>query len=299
MANPFSQPVRDFLAFLRVECGLAANTLSAYEADLAKLVAHCHRQGIHDSDRLTGLILIDHLKSLREEGMASSSIARHLATLRTFGKFLANNGYAKEDPAQLLERPVTWKKLPHGMHTKQIDRLLEAPLPDEKMYLRDKALLELMYATGCRASEAGDIHLGDLHPDLGVVKVTGKGNRQRLVPIGQPASQAIETYLRDLRPSLHRDNASTDRLFLSERGTPLNRFTIWHIVKKHAARAGLRDVHPHTIRHTFATHMLSGGADLRVVQELLGHAQVTTTQIYTHVDQGRLRSIVKQFHPRP
>ena len=167
------------------------------------------------------------------------------------------------------------------------------------MYLRDKALLELMYATGCRASEAGDLKMADLHNDLGVVKITGKGNRQRLVPIGRHAAEAIEQYLQELRPRLVKEARPTDRLLLSERGTPMNRFTVWHTVKKHAARAGLRDVHPHTIRHTFATHMLSGGADLRVVQELLGHARVTTTQIYTHVDQSRLRSIVKKHHPRP
>jgi integrase/recombinase XerD len=299
MANLFSQPVRDFLAYLRVECGLATNTLIAYETDLNQFVDHATAAGLSDLNKLTGLHLIEHLRALRLDGLASSSIARHLATLRAFGKFLANNGYITQDPAEMLERPTTWKILPHGIHTKQIGRLLESPNPKDKMYLRDLALLELMYATGCRASEAGAIHLNDMHPDIGIVKITGKGNRQRLVPVGRPAAKAIEQYLQDLRPKLLRPDAPNDHLLLTERGTPMDRFIVWHTVKKHAARAGLRDVHPHTIRHTFATHLLSGGADLRVVQELLGHARVTTTQIYTHVDQERLRSIMKQFHPRP
>ena len=156
-----------------------------------------------------------------------------------------------------------------------------------------------MYATGCRASEAGTITTQDLHTDLRVVKITGKGNKQRIVPIGTPALDAIQHYQQALRPHLHKPDHPTDALLLTRRGTPLDRFRVWHIVKKHAARAGVPPLHPHTIRHSFATHLLSGGADLRVVQELLGHAKITTTQIYTHVDRDRLKAIVQSHHPRP
>jgi len=299
MADPFSQPVRDFLSYLRVECGLAANTLEAYGADLKRLSDFLVDRGITRLADVDGPTLIDHLRDLRAQGLASSSIARHLATLRAYGRFCYSARYCDRDPAENLERPTTWKKLPHGIHTKQIDRLLEAPQPGDRMHLRDRALIELMYATGCRASEAGALTLDDLHRDVRVVKITGKGNRQRLVPIGGPAMAAIDDYLEGLRPKLLRPDKPTAALLLTERGTPMSRFVVWAAVKKLAARAGLRDVHPHTLRHTFATHLLGGGADLRVVQELLGHAQVTTTQIYTHVDQGRLKAIIDNHHPRP
>ncbi len=298
MADSFAQPVREFLAYLRVECGLSANTLLAYEADLDRLVEDLQATGAADPAALSGARLIQHLRQLRDAGLNSRSIARHMSTLRMFGRFLAANGYCPADPSELLETPKTWRTMPQVMHLKQVEALLNAVDPASVTGRRDRAVLETLYATGARASEIGTIALNDLHAELGVVKIQGKGNRQRIVPIGRPALAAIERYLRESRPRLFKPERPTDRLFLTQRGTAFDRFRVWHLVRKYARRAGVRHVHPHTLRHSFATHLLGGGADLRVVQELLGHAKVTTTQIYTHVDRDRLRQIVRKHHPR-
>jgi integrase/recombinase XerD len=287
-----------FLAYLRVECGLSTNTVESYRFDLMRLARFLADRAVVNPSGLDGSLLVAHLRELKRQDLAGSTISRHLATLRAFGRFLAFSGYCKENPAELLERPAIWKRLPRGMHTRQIEKLLSSPLPEEKMYVRDIAVLETMYATGCRASELGAIKLSDYHEPLGVVKLQGKGNRQRLVPIGLPAIQAVRRYLDEQRPQLLRADRPTDALFLTERGEPMTRFTVFAMIRKHAMRSGLREVHPHTLRHTFATHMLAGGADLRVVQELLGHARITTTEIYTHVDQGRLKTVIDKFHPR-
>jgi integrase/recombinase XerD len=299
MASRFSQPVREFLTYLRVECGLAENTLSAYGADLKRLRRSLASRGVADPAEIEGTHLVEHLRDLRHEGLDSTSIARHLATLRAFGRFLVHYNYREHDPAELLERPTAWRRLPRGLPVDHIEKLLEAPDPAERLYLRDRSLLELMYATGCRAGEVGLIRLEDWDETLGVVRITGKGARQRIVPVGRPAMRIVREYLTELRPELVREERPSDRLLLTERGTPMSRFTVFAVVKKHAARAGLSEVHPHKLRHTFATHLLSGGADLRVVQELLGHARITTTQVYTHVDQSRLKSVVERHHPRP
>ena len=300
MADHFRQALRNFLAYLRIECGLAANSLLAYEDDLNQLFEYCIAQGLTGPSQLDGALFIAHLRDLRANNLASSTIARHLATLRSFGRYLAHNQITPTDPSELLERPATWRKVPKAAHLKHIQALLEAPDPEtDTLYHRDLALIETLYATGCRASEIGTIECNDLHNDLGVIKITGKGNRQRLVPIGKPALAAIHRYLSEQRPQLLRPNKPTDRLFITERGTPVDRFVIFAVVRKYARRAGLNNVHPHTLRHTFATHLLSGGADLRAVQEMLGHARVTTTQLYTHIDQDRLRKVINSHHPRP
>ena len=298
MADRFSKPVREFLAYLRIECGLSPNTAAAYEADLKKLRGFLAPRGVGDPAHLDGTQLVAYLRRLRADGMAPASIARHLATMRAFGRFLVHYRYLEHDPAELLERPATWRRLPRTIHTRQIDKLLGALDPADRLYLRDLALLETMYATGCRAGEVASIGLDDLHEEIGVVKLTGKGRRQRIVPLGRPAWRALRAYVEDARPAQLREDRPTDRVFLSVRGRPLDRFGVFRMVKKYARRAGLHDVHPHTIRHTFATHLLGGGADLRVVQELLGHANIATTQIYTHVDSGRLRSVIERYHPR-
>lgn len=297
--SPLSVPLCDFLTHLRVECGLAANTLAAYEDDLRQFFNHLADRSITAPAQISGEHMIDHLRQLRSLDRAGSTVARHLAALRSFGRFLVHFGYTQTDPSEMLERPVTWKRLPQTMHLKHIEKLLAAPDPADRLYLRDIALLELMYATGCRASEIAGISLGDLHPDLQVVKITGKGNKQRIVPVGKPALAAIDKYLHELRPSLLHPDRPTDRLLLTARGTPLDRFVVFQVIRKHARTAGIPRVHPHMLRHTFATHMLGGGADLRVVQELLGHSRITTTQVYTHVDQDRLRAVISRHHPRP
>lgn len=298
MATPLPQLVREFLTYLRIECGLAANTLQAYASDLDQLIAFCTERGATTADRLDFSLLVDHLKDLRTAGLSSRSIARHLATMRMLCRFAAANGHCENDPSDLLQTPRMWKTMPDVMHTTQVQKLLDAVDPASRTALRDRAVLELMYACGCRASEIGALRLTDLHTELGVLLITGKGNKQRLVPIGRPAMEAIDTYLRELRPKLVRPDKPTDRLFVTLRSTCLDRIQVWHIVKRYARAAGMGAVHPHTLRHSFATHLLAGGADLRVVQELLGHANIATTQVYTHVDRERLRSIVKQHHPR-
>lgn len=297
-----------FVGYLRVECGLAPASIEAYERDLRDLFGSEACEGVTSPRELTPRQLADHLASLKaDRGLAPASVSRHLATLRVFGRWLAARELAETNPAELLERPTRWKKLPGVLSPNQVRRLLGAPVPpqraasaaDSVLHLRDRAMLELMYASGLRASEVGAMGMDDVLHDIGVVRVTGKGNKQRLVPMGAPAQQALDAYLQDARAILVRGDARDQgRLLLSRTGRPLERVAVWQIVKKHAATAGLEGVHPHVLRHSFATHLLSGGADLRVVQELLGHADIATTQIYTHVDASRLRSVHKQFHPR-
>lgn len=304
MANPcrFEQLVRECLTYLRVEAGLSPATLDAYGRDLRDLVEHRRAAGVTTPEQLHSQHLADHLRDLhRERGLQPSSIARHLATTRVFTRYLLANGYVSEDPSQVLERPMQWRRLPGVLSPKQMTALLEAPEQCRSRYwLRDRAMLETMYAAGLRATETAGLAVGDYNPTLGVVVVTGKGGRQRLVPIGAPARKWIERYLSEQRPMLARfeDGRDRGRLFISQSGRPLERVAIWQIVRRNAQLAGLRDVHPHRLRHSFATHLLTGGADLRMVQELLGHADISTTQIYTHVDSSRLRDVMRKHHPR-
>lgn len=298
----FDQPVRDFLAYLRVEAGLSPATLEAYGRDVRDMVADLEEQGVAGFDAVKAEHLAEHLRRLhRERKMESTSIARHLASLRVLFRFLHANNVIRENPARLLERPTQWRRLPGVLSPKQVKALIEAPSPEMgDLWMRDRAMLELLYAGGLRATEIATLKLTDYNATLGVLIVTGKGSKQRMVPIGKPAQEWLDRYLAETRPTLMRfgDNRDEGRLMLSNTGRPLERVAVWQIVRRNAIRAGLRDVHPHMLRHSFATHMLAGGADLRVVQELLGHADIATTQIYTHVDRSRLRSVVKKHHPR-
>ena len=294
----FDGPVHEFLSFCRVECGFAPATLDAYARDLRDLADWMHDQE-HTSWReldLTGITR--HLRWLDARGLAVSSIARHVATIRVFGRFLESVGRTATNPAKLISQPTTWHKLPDVLHPQQMQRLLAAPQPEELLYLRDAALLELLYAGGLRASEVANLDCDRLHEDLGVARVLGKGQKERIVPLGKPALSAARQYSQDLRPNLLKPHLPTNRLLLSRTGRPISRIVVWQVVEKHARRAGFNDVHPHTLRHSFATHLLAGGADLRVVQELLGHANIQTTQIYTHVDSTRLKEVIEKFHPR-
>jgi integrase/recombinase XerD len=299
-------PLRDqFLQFIRIECGLLPNSIAAYTRDINLLLADLHARGVAGPRDITPRHLSDHLSSLKTvRGMEGSSVVRHLATIKVFCRWLGARGFVDGNPADLLERPHRWKRLPGVLSPSQLNSLLEAPCaaPDESgppLWMRDRAMLELMYASGLRASEVGAVSLRDYHETLGIVRLTGKGNKQRLVPVGKPARRSLETYVRECRPLLVKPGGR-DRgaLLLSRSGRPLERVAVWQIVKRWSIAAGLREVHPHMLRHSFATHLLAGGADLRVVQELLGHADIATTQIYTHVDHSRLRSVHKKFHPR-
>ena len=296
---------RGFMQFITIECGLRPASIEAYNRDLDELLTHLRSLGLVSPDEITPRHLSDHIRYLTaERGLAGSSVVRHLATVRVFCRWLHATGRVPQNPADVLERPTSWKKLPGVMSPGQIRRLLAAPMaeleakPGQAVYaLRDKAILELMYASGLRASEVCAVTLEDYVEEGGVVRVTGKGDKQRLVPMGTPAMSAIHDYVTDARPKLA-EASERPTMFLSRTGRALERVAIWQIVRKHADAAELKDIHPHLLRHTFATHLLSGGADLRVVQDLLGHADIATTQIYTHVDGDRLRQVHKQFHPR-
>ncbi len=280
----FDQQVRDFFGYLRVEAGLSPATLEAYRYDLDLLREDLVSDGVKCSGKVTPAHLAAHIRQLhKERGLQASN-------------------KIESDPARLLETPTRWKKLPDVLSPKKMKQLIEAANPSSgRLWQRDRSLAELMYAGGMRASEVAGIKPDDFKETLGVVMVTGKGDKQRLVPVGKPAIDALNTYLKELRPTLLRfdDGRDEGRLLLSNTGRPLERVAVWQIIRKMAKNAELGDVHPHTIRHSFATHMLSGGADLRVVQELLGHSDIGTTQIYTHIDRSQLKAVVAKYHPRP
>lgn len=292
--------VQTFLDQLAVEHGLAANTIAAYRRDLADLqrfLASCARP-------LADLVITDvqaFLRSLQDRGLAVSSIARHLSSMKMFLRFAFDRGLLGKDLASLLETPKKWRLLPGTLRVPQVDALMNAPDgdDDDPMRLRDRALLELLYATGLRVSELTSLKISDVDLKIGFLRCIGKGRRERIVPVGRSAIDAVTAYLSECRPRLVRE-PDGGRLFLSRTGRPLERTNAWRLVRKYARQIGLRGkVSPHTLRHCFATHLLQGGADLRIVQDLLGHVDVSTTQIYTHVDSDRLKSIHQKFHPRP
>jgi integrase/recombinase XerD len=298
-----SSAINAFITYIELELGLAANTVSAYRADLLSFAGFCADPGGSSLAKATAETVGRYLQYLQEtRKLEISSMLRNVATLKAFFKFATGRGLAAVNPMELMDRPHQWKKLPDVLGRQQITALLKAVDPEHRLALRDRAILELFYACGLRASELAELTLTDLHLDLGIVRVIGKGRKERIVPIGGPATDALQEYLTKLRPALLAVKTSrakqTNRVFVSRSGGPITRIVLWQLVRKMARKAGLRQIHPHTLRHTFATHLLSGGADLRVVQELLGHADVGTTQIYTHVDADRLKEVHRKHHPR-
>ena len=295
-----------FHAYLRVECGMSANTLDAYGRDVDELLTHLAGLGLDSLEAINHRHLASHVASLSSRGLAASSVARHLATIKVLFRWLSARDQIPTNPADYLDQPTRWKNIPDVLSPKQVKALLLAPKPDERgragslpLWIRDRAILELMYASGLRASEVGALGLTDIIETLSVVRITGKGDKQRLVPMGTPARKTLDAYLTECRPMLVRtDNRDNQRVFLTRTGRPIERVRVWQLVRKYAKEAGLSHVHPHVLRHSFATHLLTGGADLRVVQDLLGHADITTTQIYTHVDRARLKSVHRRYHPR-
>ena len=290
--------MREFLAYCKIECGFSPLTLSAYAADLRELAHWLTARGSASWRGLTFPILTDHLRELDKRGLATSSIARHVATIRVFCRFAQANRLIPTNPAELLTQPSTWKHLPGVLSPEQMIKLLKSPQESDPFYLRDAAMMELLYAGGLRATEVAELDCDRVHMELGVVRVMGKGSKERIVPIGKPAIEAVKKYLTEQRPTLLREDKKTNRLLLSRTGSPITRIIVWQIIWKHAQRTGMRQIHPHMLRHSFATHLLAGGADLRVVQELLGHSNIKTTQIYTHVDHSRLKTVIAKFHPR-
>jgi len=288
-----------FLDYLVVECGLARNTVAAYRRDLRDFIAHLKLRGVRDGEGVTARVVQSHLVELRARGLELSSIARHLSAMRMFLRWLHMTHVMSDDLTSRLDVPQRWRKLPDTLHVGQVESLLAAPTPDEPFQLRDRAMLELLYAAGLRVSELAGLRLADLNLEIGYLRCLGKGNRERVCPVGRAAIAAISEYLADLRPRLAVRHPRGEAVFLTRAGRPMDRTNIWRMVKHYSVKAGLpRPISPHVLRHCFATHLLQNGADLRIVQELLGHADVATTQIYTHVDRTRLKGIHKRFHPR-
>ena len=290
--------VEPFLDFLALERGLRPRTCNAYRSDISRFVAYLDDCGTDGPTGIGHQLLHDYLGHLGEEGMAATSIRRAQSALRAYFGFLILEGIITEDPTERMDRPVTAKKLPQFLSQDEAARVVEAVDADSRTYWRDRAVLELLYATGIRVSELTRLSLGDLDIDHGTCLVFGKGGKERLVPVGEVALRAVERYLRGVRPGLSR-GAGKAALFLNQRGTRLGRMSVWTIVSRAAKRAGIsRRISPHTLRHSCATHLLEGGADLAAVQELLGHADISTTQIYTHLDREYLRETHRRFHPR-
>jgi integrase/recombinase XerD len=285
----------DHLSF---EAGNSPNTVASYLRDIRRMVQYAESHAVEGPAALTAQRLRDFVYQLKDMGLQPSSIRRQISALRTYYRFLMGEGHVARDPSASIELPKTWRRLPEVLTVPEVESLLGAPTPDEPLGWRDRALLEVAYGTGVRVSELVGLGTADIWFDEALIRVLGKGAKERLVPIGRRALGAAALYGREIRPGLDRGKTS-GRFFLNARGQPLSRVGAWSIIKRSAVRAGIKKrVTPHTLRHTFATHLLEGGADLRAVQEMLGHADLSTTQIYTHVDRDYLRSVHRQYHPR-
>jgi integrase/recombinase XerD len=286
-----------FRHYLQAERGMSDNTVQAYGRDLERFVKWCALVRYDDYTAPTLKDLARYLGFLHDEQLAVPSIARHLVSLKMFFRFLKLEEKADAAALDLLASPKLWERIPSVLPPNAVDELLNAPQPGDRFHLRDRALLETLYATGCRASEVVGLKLQDVYLDAAFLKCFGKGSKQRVVPLGRPAIAALRAYLAGGRTAKPADGP--EFVFVSKSGRPLDRIFLWSLVKKYCKRAGLPGTtSPHTLRHSFATHVLAGGADLRSVQEMLGHSSITTTQHYTHIDRDRLKAIHKQFHPR-
>jgi integrase/recombinase XerD len=319
-----TSPIDAFLDYLTVECGLSINTLQAYQRDLKRFAAFLRgkaeptpagagRAAVEppqaepeddsasiDWEQVTPDRIVDFMIAEKKapRSLAAASISRALVAIRMFFRFLSGEGLIKRDPTEHMESPRLWQNLPEVLDRGAVDRLLAAPnLRDDRWPLRDRAVLEMLYATGARASEVADLALASVNREVGYIRAVGKGRKERIVPVGRKALEALQEYLAKERPQL--DRREDPHLFLTHSGRRMGRETLWRLVKKYVARAGVSlRVSPHTLRHSFATHLLEGGADLRSVQEMLGHVDIGTTQVYTHVDQNRLKAIHRKYHPR-
>ena len=289
-----SGPVHSFLDFCRVEKGLAQNSISSYRNDLNRFTASLPVP----VEETTRDHLNTYINSLYALGMSPRSIARHVATLRNFYTFLLAEGVIATDPAEFLAAPRQWSNLPKYLNQEEVERLLTAPPLNKATGLRDRAMLEMLYATGLRVSELCGLEMTAIERQLGVLRVIGKGNKQRMVPFGEAAGQALDRYLDEGRPKLMKKRASP-YVFVTARGSAMTRQCFWMLLKQYGRKVGIsHPLTPHVIRHSFATHLVEGGADLRSVQIMLGHADISTTQVYTHVARRRLRETIDRHHPR-
>ena len=290
--------IEQFLDHLALERGLSANTRAAYRADLERLASYLLKCGVESVNDVERRHLMDFLLSERERGLSVNSVSRRLVAVKVFFAFLHGEGLLDRNVTAAMDSPRLWKILPGTLSTREVEALLAAPTGDTPFRRRDRAILELMYATGLRVSELAGLALDDLHFEEGYVRCRGKGGKVRVVPFGRSAREHVERYLRDVRPRLLGEKTSR-AVFLTYRGAAFSRQGVWKMIRDYARRSGIRKtVSPHTLRHSFASHLLANGAPLRVIQEMLGHSDIATTQVYTHVDRGRLDAVHAQFHPR-
>ena len=287
-----------FLDHVILERGLSPRTREAYGADLTAFDAFVKSAGIHSFNAVTRETILDFLMAEKDRGLSINSISRRLVAIKVFFAFLLREGLLAQNVTEVMDSPQLWKVLPTVLSLKEVDRLLNAPCGDDRYAIRDKAILELMYACGLRVSEVCNLRLDDIHFDEGYLRCVGKGDKMRVVPFGDEASTHLRRYLSTARDAFAHEKSSR-AIFLTYRGQRFSRKGLWKIVKDYARRASIdKCVSPHTLRHSFATHLLANGASLRIIQEMLGHADISTTQFYTHVDQTRLRSVHQRFHPR-
>ena len=292
--------LEDFLNYLNVERGLSQNTIVAYRSDIEKFIEHLEKKkGIKELGTAKRQDISNYLLHLKDRGISSNSISRALVSIKMFFKFLIAEHYIKDDVTAALESPKLIRPLPKILGLQEVEKLLASPNLKDWMGVRDKAALELMYATGMRVSEIVNLKTADLNFDLGIVKCKGKGGKERIVPLGKKAKNALSRYMDNVRGRLLKAR-SDPHLFLTRLGRKISRQSFWKMIKSYTRQSRIKkNITPHTLRHSFATHLLERGADLRVVQEMLGHADISTTQIYTHINRERLKAIHKQFHPRP
>lgn len=290
--------VDEYLRFIQIEKGLSENTIAAYRRDLNHYLNYLAAQKISNLDFIDRQIVQQWFGVLHDEGRSTKSIARFTSTIRSFHQFALREKYAAKDPTVLIETPKYERKLPDVLSIDEIDLLLTTPETSKNNGYRDRTMLELLYATGIRVSELINIEVEDVNLLMGFVKVFGKGNKERIIPLGETVIELLRTYIENVRPQLLKKQV-THTLFLNLQGKPLTRQGIWKIIKQTGAKAGIQKrLTPHTLRHSFATHLLENGADLRAVQEMLGHSDISTTQLYTHVSKTQIRKMYQQYHPR-
>ncbi|MGX7446872.1 site-specific tyrosine recombinase XerD [Dolosigranulum pigrum] len=294
------EALAEYIIYLKIERGLSANTVNSYKRDIEKYLTFLTEKKITQLDEVSRFEILDFLQTLRQSGAADNSIIRMVSSLRKFHQYLKRESIVSDDPMQLIDTPKKASTLPKAISPQAVEQLLEAPDTTTPLGVRDRTILELMYATGLRISELVNLKLSDMHLTMGFIQTMGKGEKERIIPLGEIASQWLDHYLDGARVYLQDQSAETSEyVFLNSRGKGLSRQGVWKKVKQLALEAGIdQNVTPHTLRHSFATHLLENGADLRMVQELLGHADISTTQIYTHITKTRLKQVYSDYHPR-
>ncbi|TSB46571.1 site-specific tyrosine recombinase XerD [Alkalicoccobacillus porphyridii] len=291
--------IEDFIHYLQIERGYSTNTITSYQNDLSSYSSYLKNvEQCNSFAEVERSLIVNYLYFLMEKGRAQSTIARNIASIRGLHQFLLREGRVKQDPSVHVEIPKPAKRLPKILSMQEVEALLTAPDSNDLMDIRNRAMLEIMYATGIRVSELIGLKTSDAHISMGFLRCVGKGNKERIIPLGSQAKDAVHTYLESSRPALLKKNRH-DLLFVNHRGNPLTRQGFWKILKQIAVKANItKPLTPHTLRHSFATHLLENGADLRAVQEMLGHVDISTTQIYTHVTKSRMKDVYSMYHPR-